>query len=219
MPRLWAITPPSGLLIADTVALWCQAGAAADVGLWLRTPGESPTRTLERCAGLVGRARAAGIAIVLGAPIAAIEEAAAVVRAWGLQGVVVRAEPTAAALGQARACLGPEAWLGRSTHAAAEDHDRCTMTVLGPIYAPRTPKPVATAALGLEALALAAMAPGARIIAVGGVDRAHANACVASGAWGLAGIRSFFGDAEQVVEDVGALRLALQLANHGPTSP
>jgi thiamine monophosphate synthase len=216
-PRLWAITPPVGIPDASAVDAWSPD--RGDVGLWIRTPGAAPGAVVERCAAVLERARTRGIPVVLGAAATDLEAAAVEVARLRLAGVVLRGDPDLSALRRARTRLGAFAWIGRSIHGATAEHDACTFSVLAPIFTPYTAKPVATVALGLEVLAQVAQAPGARILALGGVDADNAAACLAAGAWGLAGIRSFFGDARRIAEDVAALRGALPTAKHGPTSP
>lgn len=216
-PRLWAITPPVGTPEVDAVDAWSPA--LGDVGLWLRTPGDAPDAVIERCAAVLARARTRGVPVVLGAAAADLEAAADAVARHALAGVVLRGDPDATALRDARARLGPDAWIGRSIHGPAVDHDVCAFSVLAPIFAPHTAKPSPSVALGLAALTRVAAAPGARVVALGGIDAESAVACVAAGAWGLAGIRSFFGDVRRIAEDVAALRGALPTAKHGPTSP
>jgi thiamine monophosphate synthase len=216
-PRLWAITPPVGVPEADAIEAWSPEHG--DVGLWLRTPGAGPEAVVERCAAVLERARTRGVPIVLGAAAAELAAAASTVARLGLAGVVLRGDPEASTLREARARLGARSWIGRSIHGAAAHRDACTFSVLAPIFAPHTPKPTVPLALGLDVLAQVARAPGARIVALGGIDADNAAACLAAGAWGLAGIRSFFGDARRIAEDVAALRGALPTAKHGPTSP
>lgn len=207
-PRLWAVTPPDGAPAAACVDAW----GTDEIGLWLRTPGAAPAAILERCAAVVAKARARGVPIMIGC------DASAVARWDGIAGVVLRGDPSRAALQHARNVLGPTAWIGRSTHAASADHDLCTWTVLGPVFAPHTPKPQPSVPLGTATLARVAADPAARIVAIGGVDVHTAPACLAAGAWGLAGIRSFFGEPNQVAQDVAVLRAQLQTAKHGPTT-
>lgn len=215
-PRLWAVTPPIGAPSPSVIDAWCEGGT--DVGLWLRTPGATASATVARFESLLARARGRGLAVVVGTGVADLDDAVAVVRDQGLAGVVLRGDPDAAALGAARARLGTPPWVARSIHGPADDHGLCTFSVLGPIHAPHTPKPSPSPALGTAMLAQCAAAEGARIVAIGGVDAGTALACVRAGAWGLAGIRSFFGAPARIVEDVAGLRAALQSAKHGQTS-
>jgi thiamine-phosphate pyrophosphorylase len=182
--------------------------------VWLRTPGARPGAIVERCAALGRRARAVGLPIVIGCDAAGILEATS----CGVAGVVLRGDPDRAVLERARATLGDRAWLARSTHAIADDHALVDWTVLGPIFVPHTAKPHGAVPLGPEVLAQATRPAGARVVAIGGIDRHGAAACVAAGAWGLAGIRSFFGPPDEVVEDVAVLQALLQPAEHGQTS-
>lgn len=93
----------------------------------------------------------------------------------------------------ARRLLGPDAWIGRSTHApeeavraAAEGAD---YVVLGPIFA--TPSKAAFGApLGLDALAAAAVRGACPLLAIGGVTLATAPELRAAGAHGVAVIRA-----------------------------
>lgn len=213
-PRLWAVTPPVGEPAAACVELW----RGADVGVWLRTPGASPRAIVERCAALVQRASADGLPIVIGCDPTGLLDAAACAREAGLAGVVLRGDPDRTALLRARELLGSDAWIARSAHAVADDHDLCDWTVLGPVFAPHTAKPQGSTPLGTDVITRAAAVGGARIVAIGGVDHRTAAACLAAGAWGLAGIRSFFGARDEVHEDVAVLHALLQTAKHGPTS-
>jgi hypothetical protein len=214
-PRLWAITPPEGDLDPAVVLAWRPWTLA----VWLRWPGASPDATWARTADLATVAMAEGHAVVLGCAADDLEAAAARVARHRLAGIVLRGDPSRQALERARERLGPEAWIGRSIHGPAPDHDRCTVSVLGPVFAPHTAKPWATTALGTDALARVAAVPHARIVAVGGIDATTAAACVAAGAWGLAGIRSFFGPAARVAQDVAALGRAWSTATRGPQHP
>lgn len=106
----------------------------------------------------------------------------------------------------ARRLLGPEAWIGRSTHAADEAttaaSEGADYAVLGPIFA--TPSKAAYGPpLGVTALTAArAEAPGAALlrcplIAIGGVTIANAGDLRAAGADGVAVIRAIL-DADDV---------------------
>ncbi len=218
MRPLLAVTPPAGAIDPGCVERWHEAGAAGRVAVWLREPGARPTALLgPRFAGLVARARALDVPLLLGISATDLDEAARLVQAEALAGVVLRGDPDRETLAQARACLR-DAWLGRSSHdPAAGDHARCDFTALAPVFAPHTGKPFATAPLGLPALARAAAQPDAFVVALGGVDAATARACVEAGAKGLAGIRSFFGAAQTVAQDVAAFCTALQTTSHAQT--
>ncbi len=217
-PRLVACTPPTGPVPADGVDVWIAAGL--DLGtlvLWLRDPEASPAEIPNgRLGPLLCRARRHGITTVLGCGPNAVTEAVATVRAHGLAGIHLRGDPGRAALLEARDRLGDGALLGRSCHRPASDHDLCDYGVFGPVFAPYTAKAVVPAPLGLDALALACAAPGAWLLALGGIDGRNATACMRAGAVGLAGIRSFFGEPARLAQDIAALCRALEAATRAP---
>lgn len=217
LPRLWAITPPEGAIdpaIVDAWAPWHRA-----IGLWLRTPDASPATTWARTGAIANAAIAAGCPVVLGCAASDIAEAAAFVHAHRLAGLVLRGDPSRASLLATRALLPADAWLARSIHGPVGDHEHCTFSVLGPIFAPHTAKPWPVEPFGIDALPRVAAEPSARIVAVGGIDASTASPCIAAGAWGLAGIRSFFGPPARVAEDVAALGRLLPTATRGPQHP
>ena len=93
----------------------------------------------------------------------------------------------------ARKLLGPDRIIGRSVHsvggavaAAAEGAD---FVLFGPVF--ETPTHRGRVALGTSALAEAARAVTIPVLAIGGVDRERAAACLAAGAAGYAAIRVF----------------------------
>lgn len=88
--------------------------------------------------------------------------------------------------------VGPSGWLiGRSTHSAAEvaAHGGADYLLLGTVF-PSESKP-GVPAIGLDGLRKAAGAGPAPILAIGGVEPAHAAACLAAGARGIAAIGAF----------------------------
>jgi thiamine-phosphate pyrophosphorylase len=110
----------------------------------------------------------------------------------------------------ARALLGPDAWIGRSTHAAHEAEraaaEGADYVVLGPIFA--TPSKAAYGpALGIDALAAAARGSHP-IVAIGGVDATNAADTHAAGAHGVAVIRAIL-DAADPAAAARAIRAAL----------
>jgi thiamine-phosphate pyrophosphorylase len=95
---------------------------------------------------------------------------------------------------QARALLGPSAWIGRSTHdeagvrqAVAEGADLVT---LAPVF----PVPGKGAPLGLQGLTSAVTASGAgpQIFALGGITIENVDAVLATGVGGIAAIRGLW---------------------------
>jgi thiamine-phosphate diphosphorylase len=102
------------------------------------------------------------------------------------------------AVAAARTLLGPEWLLGRSVHslaaAARAAADGADFVIFGPIYA--TPSHPGSEGFGLEALANVVKALAIPVLAIGGVDRERAEACLAAGAGGYAAVRLFQGEAE-----------------------
>ncbi|MBK6916940.1 MAG: thiamine phosphate synthase [Deltaproteobacteria bacterium] len=208
--RLLAITPPEGAADPARIDAWFAHGARDRIAIWLRVPGAAPAQVMNAHAALVHAARGRGVPLLLGCASVDLERAASLVAAYAMAGVVLRGDPDRDALAEARARLGPSAWVLRSCHDAdAAGHPHCDATVLGPVFAPRTPKPGAATPLGPGALARMARAPGARVFALGGIDGGNALACITAGAHGLAGIAAFFGAPAQVAADVGAMVRAL----------
>jgi thiamine-phosphate pyrophosphorylase len=109
----------------------------------------------------------------------------------------------------ARDLLGPDAWIGRSTHAPAEAStaaaDGADYVVLGPIFA--TPSKQAFGApLGLAALA--ATRSGCPLLAIGGISPANVASLRGTGANGIAVIRAIL-DAPDPAAATHALRAAI----------
>jgi thiamine-phosphate pyrophosphorylase len=188
-PRLVQITDPSALPDAALFARLHAVGALAPherarFAVQLRSP-ELSTRALASL-GLRLRAatRALGVALV-------INDRLDLARALGADGVHLGRR--SAAIADARALLGPSAWISVACHdvddvvrAAAEGADAVT---LSPIFA----SPGKGTPLGVAAIRAARAAAGALSIAIyalGGVDRASAPRCFEAGADGVAAIRA-----------------------------
>lgn len=92
-------------------------------------------------------------------------------------------------IGLARAALGPDAWVGRSTHddaeLAAAQAEGADYVGFGPIF-PTTTKQTGFSTRGLIRLAAAARAFPGPVIAIGGIGPAHVQALIAAGAHGWA---------------------------------
>ena len=196
-PRLLACTPPAGAVDEDVVLRWRDAGVLElGLALWLREPGASARElVVGRLRPVLVRARAFGVPIVIGVDAEAIDEAAAIVAAEGLAGVHLRRDPSRAAIVHVRERL-PGAMIGRSSHdASAGDHELVDFTCFGPVFGPHTrARGDDKRPQGLGELAIAAAAPHAWVLAIGGVDGSRAADCIGAGAVGLAGISSFFGE-------------------------
>lgn len=219
MTPLLAITPPTGAVEPDAIDRWHEAGARGRIALWLREPGAQPWQLVGgRLHAIIERARTYRVPTLLGVDASAIDEAARLVIDERFAGVILRGDPDRTALLRARDRLRSAAWLGRSVHDPdAGDHDLCDFSVLGPIFAPHTGKGFTTTPLGLAALGH--VPADAFVFALGGIDASCAAACLAAGAHGLAGIRSFFGPPQTVAQDVAAFCTALQTATHAQAPP
>ena len=186
------ITDSSALPEAELFARIASAGALAPArrgrfAVQLRDP-ELSSRAL---ASLGARLRAAtsplGVALV-------INDRLDLALALGADGVHLGRRSVAVA--DARALLGPTAWISVACHdvddvqrAATEGADAMT---LSPIFtSPGKGTPLGTTALRAARSALSAF--GGRplaLYALGGVDRASAPSCFAAGADGVASIRA-----------------------------
>jgi len=183
IPRLLAVSDGRARDRHDWSA-WCAGLAARGVdGLQVREPALADGELLE----LVRAARAA-----FPPPrTLLVNRRGDVARLAGADGVHLPASglPVAAA----RAVVGPELLVGRSTHtvdevAAARDAG-ADYAVFGPVC--DTPsKRELLSARGLDAVAAAA-ALGLPVIAIGGVTAENASRILAAGAAGVAAIRAF----------------------------
>src|ERR1700744_3926268 len=71
-------------------------------------------------------------------------------------------------------------------------HNAADLILFGPVFEKRVDGEVVAAGAGLEALALAcAIAQQVPVLALGGITAENSNACLAAGAAGVAGIRTF----------------------------
>jgi thiamine monophosphate synthase len=221
--RLLAITPPASVaprLDPAVVDAWIRGGAdELEIAVLLREPGMpveailADPRFIELRIALAER----GIPTLVSADWGALERgAAAVVLAArpALAGVQLRGDPGVEITRRWRERLNSLV-IGRSCHGVTPDPDvhAVDYTCVAPVFAPRTAQQgVDKQAIGLEALARwAAVVP--RVFALGGVDLGTAQACLAAGAAGLAGISLFFGQIAAAQQNVAALR---RLFDHAP---
>jgi thiamine-phosphate pyrophosphorylase len=186
------ITESSALPEAELVA---RIASAARLGperrrfaVQLRDPRLSGRALADLGVRLRAATRAGGVALV-------VNDRLDLARALAADGVHLGRRSVAVA--DARALLGPDAWISVACHsvddvirAATAGADAVT---LSPIFA--TPGPGKGTPLGLAALEAARDALGARSIAIalyalGGVDLATAPSCFAAGADGVASIRA-----------------------------
>ena len=178
-PRVVQITSAA---VVPEPELLTRVRAAASVpgfAVQLRDP-ELPARAL---LALGARLREAGAPIL-------VNDRLDLALALGAEGVHLGRRSVSVA--DARALLGPAAWVCVACHdladarrAAAEGADAVT---LSPIFT----SPGKGPPLGLDAIraAVAALPPRVTILALGGVDASNAAACRAAGARGVAVIRA-----------------------------
>jgi thiamine-phosphate pyrophosphorylase len=93
-----------------------------------------------------------------------------------------------------RSITPPEFLLGVSCHSADEvraaQQEGADYALFGPVFAPLS-KPLQSPPAGLSGLARAAAAAKIPVLALGGITRANASACIEAGAAGVAGISLF----------------------------
>ena len=194
IPRLLAITPPEGPVSTACV------DAGASLAVLLRAPDPRDALHGPRLGPLRQAAVRNGMPMLLSCSPSDALRLAAEARDAGLAGVQLRGDPGDDAVVAVRTAW-PEAVVGASVHGeprtCAADY-----VVFAPVFAPRTPAPFPKPAAGLAALASWTRVHH-RVFALGGVTEATAAACVEHGAFGLAGLSTFFGD------DAAALRRRL----------
>jgi thiamine-phosphate pyrophosphorylase len=188
-PRVVQITESSALPEAELFARLAAVGALSPAqrgrfAVQLRDPGLSSRALADLGLRLRAATRPLGVALV-------VNDRLDLALALGADGVHLGRRSVTVA--DARALLGPAAWISVACHdvddvirAATEGADAAT---LSPIFA----SPGKGTPLGLGALRAARSALGARALALhalGGVDRASAPSCFEAGADGVAAIRA-----------------------------
>lgn len=217
IPPLLAITPPRGPVAATCVEV--AAALGVELSVLLRDPSADPTAMLapaHRMSGLLRAARANNVPVLGSCAAQDVTRFAGPARDAGLCGMQLRGDPSEAELLRARAAW-PQAVLGASVHgdarSAAADY-----VVFAPVFPPRTAAAFAKRSVGVSPLA-AWSAHHPRVFALGGVTPQTAGACVAAGAYGLAGISTFLGSADTVADTLRALASALTSAPDVPPRP
>jgi thiamine-phosphate pyrophosphorylase len=188
-PRVVQITESSALPEAELFARLAAVGALSPAqrgrfAVQLRDPGLSSRALTDLGLRLRAATRPLGVALM-------VNDRLDLALALGADGVHLGRRSVTVA--DARALLGPAAWISVACHdvddvirAATEGADAAT---LSPIFA----SPGKGTPLGLGALRAARAALGARALALhalGGVDRASAPSCFEAGADGVAAIRA-----------------------------
>jgi thiamine-phosphate diphosphorylase len=134
-----------------------------------------------------------------------------VARAYGLDGVHLAAD--AIPVREARAWLGPEAWIGYSAHSGDEAREVATAganyVTLSPIY-PTSSKPGAEPR-GTDWLDRATRGLSIPALALGGITARRVGEVVRAGAWGVA-VVSGVGAAPDVEEAAREMQRAIEEA-------
>jgi thiamine-phosphate pyrophosphorylase len=205
--RLYAIldvesTRAIGLTPLDLLDLWLDSGVRL---VQLRAKALPAGEMLELADGMASRCRRAGAAWI-------VNDRADVARMAGADGVHIGLEdlPPAAA----RSVLGEDAWIGYSTHSAAQAEVACrepaTYLAIGPTFATTT-KTAAGEALGLAGVRRAAAIAhdaGRPLVAIGGITLATAAHVLDAGADAVAVIADLLvgRPVDRVREYLAALR-------------
>jgi thiamine monophosphate synthase len=219
---LLAITPPEGRVSADILEVWLQAGAQPqDIAVLLRSPGRALVDLLAPDGRLADLRRACdrrGFRLLASCEPSDLPHAVHAIDQVGLSGIQLRGDPSLDTPLRARGGLG-DALVGRSVHGEPRGgHEYVDFSCVAPIFPPRTGSGDKQA-VGVEALQRWCQARGAQIFALGGIQATNAGVCLEAGVVGLAGISSFFGDPDQVAQDVGSLVAAVATRHPHVPSP
>ncbi len=181
---------PEPALFARLEALAAlPAAARARFAVQLRDPALPARALLDLGARLRSVTRAMGAALV-------VNDRLDLALAIGADGAHLGRRSVAVA--DARALLGPGAWISVACHAPAEVVEAAIGGADAALLSPIFPSPGKGAPIGPEAIAEARAAIDARglcvqIVALGGVDAGNAAACFAAGADAVAAIRADLG--------------------------
>ncbi len=181
LPRLHAITNSDILALSDLTERATVIGRSPDVALHARAPGV-PGRMLVEFAEVLLRATSVGGARLF------VNDRVDVALLAGAEGVHLPAGGLP--IPKVRALVGPDRWIGRSTHSPAEAQraadEGADYVFLGPIW--ETPSHPG------QGLGVAAIEQGraARIIAIGGITPDRVAHCLDAGAYGVAAIASLW---------------------------
>ena len=206
LPKLYPITDRrlSGLSHAGQVARLCEGGAGL---VQLREKHLSPREFFAEAVEAVRAARGLGARVI-------VNDRADVALAAGADGIHLGQEDLSPEA--ARRVLGDEAVIGFSTHSVAQAVEAARMPVdylaLGPVFATTSkenPDPV----VGLEGLRRVREAVGpVPLVAIGGITRENARACLDAGADCVAVIGALLapGGPEVIIERTRAFLASLQ---------
>ena len=201
-------------MAAETVDLWLKSGIQpSEIALLFRDPEATLEQLLSphhRLAALAMRCRVVGIPMMLACAPADHRRALALFPQYRLIGLHLRHDPCGTVLADCRRALQGRL-LGRSVHGDPGDPSPADYTLFAPVFPPQTSQPgVVKIAAGLDTLAQWCRTVPEPIFALGGITPDRATACLQAGAYGLAGIRTFFGEPGRVIEDGARLVAAVR---------
>ncbi len=169
------------------VARWGAVLAEGVDFLLVREKGLEAGALVRVCRGVQGLAGGARVLVSGRADVA---------RAAGLAGVHLSAAAGELTVGQVRVVM-PGAYVSVACHTVGEVEraygEGADAVLFAPVFGKWVDGREVVRGVGLQALAEACRV-GVGVFALGGVTAAHEAACVAAGAVGIAGIRTFFGD-------------------------
>jgi thiamine-phosphate pyrophosphorylase len=192
-PRVVQITESSALPEADLLARVASIARLAPerrrrFAVQLRDPGLSGRALADLAVRLRAATRASGAALL-------VNDRLDLARAIAADGVHLGRRSVAVA--DARALLGPDAWISVACHSVDDVIHAATAgasaVTLSPIFATPGPgkgSPLGTAALRAARAAIDARSMAIALYALGGVDLTTAPTCFAAGADGVASIRA-----------------------------
>ncbi len=188
LPRLHAITNSDILALSDLTERATVIGRSPDVALHARAPGV-PGRMLVEFAEVLLRATSVGGARLF------VNDRVDVALLAGAEGVHLPAGGLP--ISKVRALVGPDRWIGRSTHSPAEAQraadEGADYVFLGPIW--ETPSHPGQGqgrerpGIGVTAIE---QVRAVRIIAIGGITPDRVAHCLDAGAYGVAAITSLW---------------------------
>lgn len=211
--RLLAITPPTGPVEPELVDAWVEGAGDVPLALLLRTPEATGPETLEerRLAPIRQKAKDAGLTLLISCDFSGLDGLVPMLGDAGVSGVSLRADPPVHVLTAARSLLGGSL-LGRSCHGLPQlGDDLVDFTTVAPVFEPHTLQPGRVKGqMGLQGLRRWTAEERRTVFALGGMSPAQASSVLDAGAHGIAGIGTFFGAPEEVVENVRALADAVR---------
>lgn len=212
-----AITPDR-IPTVDAVSSWNhEERPQTRLGVLLRraqTPGAALLRD-DALMAFAQRCNAAGHCVVLSCTATDIESKEVSARSLsrvGLRGIQIKGDPPDAIFHAVSRALGEDFVVGRSCHgpAPAAADAPWSYTTVAPVFRIPQEKPEKPSeGIGVDTLRRWCEAV-PQVFALGGIVAANIAPCLEAGAFGVAGIRLFFGDAAHVMDNMNALGRAIE---------